>query len=142
LRVIHDTIGSLNNHLHDVLKGPVTLLGPLEDLAALVGEVRLAIITSDMLEKDRLPCFFVGLALTGLFTLSFFELDLDLCGLAILLGVNGICNTPPEGQGLIGQLLLLGRNDLRRDVKRRNVDNCVLFFNRYRFLLLVSSVIS
>lgn len=95
-----------------------------------------------MLEKDRLPCFFVGLALAGLFALSFFEFNLDLCGLAVLLGMDSICDTTPESQGLIGQLLLLGRNDLGRDIERRNVDNCVLLFNWYRFLLLVSFVIS
>lgn len=70
---------------------------PLKDLAALVGQIGLAIITGDMFEKDGLPRFLVDLTLPGLLALGLFELDLHLGSLAILFGVDSICNTTPKG---------------------------------------------
>lgn len=93
-----------------------------------------------MLEKDGLPCLVLGLALTGLFTLSLFQLYLDLSSLAVLLGMNGLSNTAPKGERLIGQLLLLGWDDLGCDVERFDIDNSKLLLNRDRFLQQLISI--
>lgn len=88
--------------LHNALERPLTLLGSVEDLPTLVGQVGLAVVTRDMLEEHRLPCLLVGLTLAGLLALSFFQLDLHLRGLAELFGVDSICDATPKGQGLVG----------------------------------------
>jgi hypothetical protein len=51
-----------------------------------------------VLEKDRLEFLALALPLSRLYTLRFFEVDLDLSSLAKLLGVDGIGDTRPELQ--------------------------------------------
>lgn len=120
--------------LGDVLEGPLALLGPLEDLAALFGEVGLAAVAGDVLEEDGLEGGLVGLALAGLFTLGLLELDLDLGGLAELFGKDGVGHAAPELERFVGELRFLGREDLGGNVERLDIDNGVLLLDRDSFL--------
>lgn len=120
--------------LGDVLEGPLALLGSLEDLAALFGEVGLAAVAGDVLEEDGLEGGLVGLALAGLFTLGLLELDLDLGGLAELFGEDCVGHAAPEFERLVEELRFPGREDLGGNVERLDIDNGVLLFDRYSFL--------
>jgi hypothetical protein len=49
----------------------------------------------------------VLLSLAGLLALSLLQLELDVGGLPVLLVVDGVCDTSPEAEGLVGSLLLV-----------------------------------
>lgn len=121
----------------DALEVPLILLRALEHLPALVGEIGLATVAGDVLEEDGLEGGAVALALAGLFTLGLLEVELDGGGLGELLGVDGVGDAGPEGQGLVGGLLFVGREDLGRDVERVDVDNDMLVFGRDGFLQIL-----
>jgi hypothetical protein len=91
-----------------------------------------------VLEEDRLVGDTVLLALPGLFALCLLELELDVGGLGELLGVDGVGDTGPKVQRLVGRLFVVGGYDLGGDVEGTDIDDNVLILGRDRFLRVVS----
>jgi hypothetical protein len=81
--------------LQNSLKVPFALLGKTQNLFSLLSEVGLAAVANNVLKEDRLPRLLVLLSLSGLFSLSLFEGDLDLGCLGVLLGENGLGDATP-----------------------------------------------
>lgn len=79
-----------------------------------------------MSKKDGLEGGAVLLALAGLLALGLLELELDVGGLGELLAVDGVGDTGPEMEGLVGGLLVVGGQDLGGDVQGAVVDDEVL----------------
>lgn len=110
---------------------PLTLLRPLQDLPSLVGELGLAAVAGDVGKKDGLEGGAFLLALAGQFALGLLELNLDIRGLGELLVVDSLGDVRPEIEGLVGGLLLIGRQDLGRDVEGSVIDDEVLIVGWY-----------
>lgn len=126
------------NHLDNAFQIPLPLLCAVEHLLALGGEVGTAAVAGDVFEEDGLEGLTGALALAGLFALRLLELELDVGGLAVLLGVDGVGDARPEAQRLVGRLLVLGGYDLGSDVEGRGIDDDVLVFRGDVFLDRVS----
>lgn len=118
----------------DALERPVALLATLNDLLALISQVRAAAVADSMLKVHGRPGGAVGLALAGLDTLRLLELLLDRRGLGELLGVDRGGDVTPESERLVGELLVGRRDNLGGDAERGDVDNRVLLFSRDSFL--------
>lgn len=105
-------------------------MGALEHLPALVREVGLALVADGVGKVKGLVDLAGAVALARLDALGLLELLLDGGGLGELLGVDGLCDVAPEGEGLVGRLLLLGWEDLGGDLQRRGVDDGILLLGR------------
>ena len=77
-------------------------------------------------EEARLPLLVRFLALRCLCSLFVFDLSLECCGLVVLSPDYGVGDTLPELEGLVGELLLHGRDDLGHREERVEVDDEVL----------------
>lgn len=102
----------------------------LEHLPALFRELRLALVANGVGKVKGLVDLAGALALARLDALGLLELLLDGGGLGELLGVDGLGDVAPKGEGLVGRLLLLWREDLGGDLQRRRVDDGILLLGR------------
>lgn len=132
----------LSSILENAFQLPVALLRPFENLPSLFGEVRLSAVAGNVLEEDGLKGCAVLLALSSLFSLGLFELELDVGGLGELFRVDGVGDSGPEVQGLVGGLLLVGWEEFRRHVEGGDVDDDMLVFDRDVALKRVSVKLS
>lgn len=105
-------------------------MGALEHLPALFRELGLALVANGVGKVKGLVDLASALALARPNALGLLELLLDSGGLGEVLGVNGLGDVAPEGEGLVGRLLLLGREDLGGDLERRRVDDGILLLGR------------
>lgn len=122
-------LGSLLNLtlIQNPIHTPIPDLRPLKHFPSLLRQRRLTGLIGRRDEEDGLPTFALALALAGLFSLSLFELLLERGGAGKLPGVDGLGDLAPEGKGLVGELLLGGREDLGGYAEGGDVDDgCLL----------------
>lgn len=112
----------------------------LENLLALVRQLGLALVADGVGKVDGLVRLAGALARAGLDALGLLELLLDGGGLGELLGMDGLGDAAPEGEGLVGGLLVVGGEDLGGDLEGGRVDDGILLFGGNSFLSSVSIV--
>lgn len=76
-------------------------------MLSLVCQVWLTAIADNVFEKHGSPDLVVLLALSDFLALLFFQLDFEFGCFGVLLGVDGFGDASPEGERLVGKLLVL-----------------------------------
>lgn len=132
--LLNQSLSNVGADLNNTIQAPVIVLYPVEDLSALFAEIRLATLIGDLREENWLPDFVVAFARSGLFSLLLLEFLLDCGGLGELLCRYSLGNAIPKRQRLTLSLLLLGWEDLGRNVEWVEVDNDGLILGWVRVL--------
>ena len=110
------------------LQVPIPLLRPPQNLPPLLRKLRPPLIHGASPEEDWPPHPPIALPLPRLLPLRLLEIHLYRRRLGVLLGEDRVRDAGPEREGLVGELLLAGREDLWRDRQGRDVDYRVLGF--------------
>lgn len=132
--LLNQSLSNVGADLNDTIQAPVVVLYPVKNLSALFAEIRLATLVGDLREENGLPDFVVALARSGLFSLLLLEFLLDCGGLGELLCRDSLGHAIPKRQRLTLGLLLLGWEDLGRNVEWVEVDNDSLILGWVRVL--------